>query len=267
MLESLLAFDAIARPRYCLQALKGDLLAAYHAFAEAFLIQTRERTKEMLKQLAILAGFFQQHFLLVASGGAVHGVGKRYFGGGQLGLGVLQGFPDVFNAALQSRAQTRSLISGHEDWTVVEKVKARPRRSAPGVTLLLVGVGTALAVTLAHALFHALLMLLGHCVELLLLIRIEHLADLARGGLMQFDHLGAAVLLRKRTLLPQGLELLLLVLENGFNLGLLVGGEVERLGHVLQAAIDALLTVPTMVVVLTRGLILVAFLSAWLVLR
>src|SRR3974390_3306515 len=88
--------------------------------------------------------------------------------------------------------------------------------------------GTASAALAAH-----------HLVELLLLVSVEDGLDLARGRLPDLHHLGAAIVLRQRGIVAEGLHLLGFVFEDGLDLLLLRVGQVELLGQALQPLVSS----------------------------
>jgi hypothetical protein len=84
------------------------------------------------------------------------------------------------------------------------------------------------------------LLLLGlHLGELLLLGVVEHGFDLGVAVLAQALHLGHLVFLAHRLVMVQRFHLLHAAGEDRFDLGCLVGGEIESLRHPCQLVIHA----------------------------
>ena len=86
---------------------------------------------------------------------------------------------------------------------------------------------------LAHVLHLAVL----HLDELGLLVGRQHRLDLIVGALADALGLGPFVLLRHGRVLVHAHHLLLFLIQHRFDLRLLVGSEVERLGQVRQALV------------------------------
>jgi len=97
----------------------------------------------------------------------------------------------------------------------------------------------ALRTTLAplHTLTTAILHFLLIGFVLLFLIVIQNCFDLLRVGFMHALHLRHFVVTRRGRVAMHGLHLLLLILEDGLDLALLIGGEFVALGHVSKALI------------------------------
>src|SRR6185437_6612117 len=89
------------------------------------------------------------------------------------------------------------------------------------------------ALTLAHALLHAGL----HGFELLLLLIVQYGFDFGVRVGADLLRLRAAVVARERVIVEERLHLLLTRFENGLDLRLLIGREVQRFGQVLQMRI------------------------------
>jgi len=83
---------------------------------------------------------------------------------------------------------------------------------------------------LAHTVVHFLL----PSVELLLLIVIQNIANLGIRTFMQAAHLATPVILGERSVAHYRLRLLVLVFQEGLNLGLLVRGQIELACKVFQ---------------------------------
>src|SRR3974390_414851 len=110
-------------------------------------------------------------------------------------------------------------------WEVFIRLLLRRRR--PLWLHLARTTGTASAALAAH-----------HLVELLLLVSVEDGLDLARGRLPDLHHLGAAIVLRQRGIVAEGLHLLGFVFEDGLDLLLLRFSQVELLAHALQTLVS-----------------------------
>src|ERR1700684_4582449 len=68
-----------------------------------------------------------------------------------------------------------------------------------------------------------------HLVPFLLLVRVQHCADLRVSRLADVHHLGVSILLGKRTILVQALHLRMLGLQRLLHLGLLIGSQIKLL--------------------------------------
>jgi len=91
--------------------------------------------------------------------------------------------------------------------------------------------GTALGRRATGAATHALLL---HGIEFLLLVVGQDSLDAVVGAFGDGAHLGAAIFLRERLILEEGLHLLLPLDEEGLDLCLLVGSQAEFAGESLK---------------------------------
>src|SRR5258708_36651392 len=71
LLGFLLALDAMPSPRYGVEALGVDLLAAGDAFSEAAFADAGESAIDHIEQLAIIIALAEEELLVVGTGGAV----------------------------------------------------------------------------------------------------------------------------------------------------------------------------------------------------
>jgi len=71
LLRFFLTFDAMARPRHCVQALGIDLLAAGDALSETAFPDTRQSAIDHVEQLAVVVALAEEKFLVVGAGSAI----------------------------------------------------------------------------------------------------------------------------------------------------------------------------------------------------
>lgn len=118
LFQLLLAFDAVARPGNCFQALGVDLLATGDALTKVSFANTVKRTIDHLQQLPVIVALMEEEFLVVRVGGAISDVLGRFqigvpavlrgasHGVAQLTLTILQSLSESFESLFLHRSVT-----------------------------------------------------------------------------------------------------------------------------------------------------------------